>query len=114
AAEQNRLQSFDGAVHAGLGQLGYAKIDTVNARLLDSTGLSVHDRLTAQTLDGVVNAAAGTDQPKLRPLLDVLPIAGGSGTLSNRYLDTDAGRAAAGYLRAKTGSLAPTNSLAGI
>ena len=114
AAEQNRPQSFDGAVQAVLGQLDKAKIDTGNARLLDSSGLSVHDRLTAETLDGVVNAAAGTDQPKLRPLLDVLPIAGGSGTLSNRYLDTDAGRAAAGYLRAKTGSLTATNSLAGI
>ena len=114
AAEQNRPQSFDGAVQAVLGQLDKAKIDTGNARLLDSSGLSVDDRLTAETLDGVVNAAAGTDQPKLRPLLDVLPIAGGSGTLSNRYLDTDGGRAAAGYLRAKTGSLTGTNSLAGI
>jgi D-alanyl-D-alanine carboxypeptidase/D-alanyl-D-alanine-endopeptidase (penicillin-binding protein 4) len=114
AAEQNRPQSFDGAVQAVLSQLDKAKIDTGNARLLDSSGLSVDDRLTAETLDGVVNAAAGTDQLKLRPLLDLLPIAGGSGTLSNRYLDTDAGRAAAGYLRAKTGSLTATNSLAGI
>ena len=114
AAEQNRPQSFDGSVQAVLSQLDKAKIDTGNARLLDSSGLSVDDRLTAETLDGVVNAAAGSDQPNLRPLLDLLPIAGGSGTLSNRYLDTDAGRAAAGYLRAKTGSLTGTNSLAGI
>ncbi len=114
AAAQNRPQSFDGAVQAVLSQLDKGKIDTSNARLLDSSGLSVDDRLTAETLDGVVNAAAGNDEPKLRPLLDLLPIAGGSGTLSNRYLDTDAGRAAAGYLRAKTGSLTGTNSLVGI
>jgi len=114
AAEQNRPQSFDGAVQAVLNQLDKGKIDTGGARLFDSSGLSVDDRLTAETLDGVVNAAAGTDEPKLRPLLDLLPIAGGSGTLSNRYVDTDAGRAAAGYLRAKTGSLTGTNSLAGI
>jgi D-alanyl-D-alanine carboxypeptidase/D-alanyl-D-alanine-endopeptidase (penicillin-binding protein 4) len=114
AAQQNRPQSFDGAVQAVLSQLDKAKIDTGNVRLVDTSGLSVDDRLTAETLDGVVNAAAGTDQPKLRPLVDLLPIAGGSGTLSNRYLDTDAGRAAAGYLRAKTGSLTGTNSLAGI
>jgi len=114
AAQQNKPQSFDGAVQAVLGQLDEAKIDTGNAHLLDSSGLSVDDRLTAETLDGVVNAAAGDDQPKLRPLVDLLPIAGGSGTLSNRYLDTDAGRAAAGYLRAKTGSWTGTNSLAGI
>ncbi|MDT5182489.1 MAG: hypothetical protein QOI29_647, partial [Mycobacterium sp.] len=114
AAEQNRPQSFDGGVQAVLSQLDKGKIDTGGARLLDSSGLSVDDRLTAETLDGVVNAAAGSDQPNLRPLLDLLPIAGGSGTLSNRYLDTDAGRAALGYLRAKTGSLTGTNSLAGI
>ena len=114
AAQQNRPQSFDRGAQAVLSQLDKAKIDTGNARLVDSSGLSVDDRLTVETLDGVVNAAAGTDEPKLRPLLDLLPIAGGSGTLSNRYLDTDAGRAAAGYLRAKTGSLTGTNSLAGI
>jgi D-alanyl-D-alanine carboxypeptidase/D-alanyl-D-alanine-endopeptidase (penicillin-binding protein 4) len=114
AAEQNKPQSFDGGVQAVLSQLDKAKIDTSNAHLVDSSGLSVDDRLTAETLDGVVNAAAGSDQPKLRPLVDLLPIAGGSGTLSNRYLDTDAGRAAAGYLRAKTGSLTGTNSLVGI
>lgn len=114
AAHDDKPQSFDGAVQAVLGELDKAKIDTGNARLLDSSGLSVDDRLTAETLDGVVNAAAGNDEPKLRPLVDLLPIAGGSGTLSNRYLDTDAGRAAAGYLRAKTGSLTGTNSLAGI
>jgi D-alanyl-D-alanine carboxypeptidase/D-alanyl-D-alanine-endopeptidase (penicillin-binding protein 4) len=114
AAQLNRPQSFEGAVQAVLGQLDSAKIDTGGAHLLDSSGLSVDDRLTAETLDGVVNAAAGSDQPKLRPLLDVLPIAGGSGTLSNRYLDTDAGRSALGYLRAKTGSLTGTNALAGV
>jgi D-alanyl-D-alanine carboxypeptidase/D-alanyl-D-alanine-endopeptidase (penicillin-binding protein 4) len=114
AAKLNRPQSFDGAVQAVLSQLDKAKIDTSGAHLLDSSGLSVDDRLTAQTLDGVVNAAAGNDQPDLRPLLDLLPIAGGSGTLSNRYQDTDAGRASLGYLRAKTGSLTGTNSLAGV
>ncbi len=114
AAQMKRPQSFDGAVHAVLGQLDKAKIDTGGSRLLDSSGLSIDDRLTAETLDEVVNSAAGSAQPKLRPLVDLLPIAGGSGTLSNRYLDTDAGRAAAGYLRAKTGSLTATNALAGI
>ena len=114
AAKLNRPQSFDGAVGAVLSQLDKGKIETGGAHLLDSSGLSVDDRLTAETLDGVVNAAAGDDQPALRPLLDLLPIAGGSGTLSNRYGDTDAGRASLGYLRAKTGSLTGTNSLAGI
>jgi serine-type D-Ala-D-Ala carboxypeptidase/endopeptidase (penicillin-binding protein 4) len=114
AAAQSRPQSFDAAAKAVLSELESAKIDTSGARLLDSSGLSVDDLLTAETLDEVVNAAAGSAQPDLRPLVDLLPIAGGSGTLSNRYLDTDAGRTAAGFLRAKTGSLTATNSLAGI
>lgn len=114
AAAVDEPQSFDGAARAVLGLLKDADIDTGGARLLDSSGLSVDDRLTAATLDEVVQAAAGDEEPKLRPLVDLLPIAGGSGTLSNRYLDTDAGRSAAGFLRAKTGSLTGTNSLAGI
>lgn len=114
AAAKGRPQSFGGAVQAVLGQLDAAGIDTSGATLVDSSGLSVDDRLTAETLDEVVNAAAGSEQPRLRPLVDLLPIAGGSGTLSNRYTDTDAGRAAAGFLRAKTGSLTGTNSLVGI
>lgn len=114
AAHADRPQSFDGAAQAVLSELRGAGIDTAGALLRDSSGLSVDDRLTALTLDEVVNVATGDDEPDLRPLVDLLPIAGGSGTLSNRYLDTDAGRAAAGFLRAKTGSLTATNSLAGI
>ena len=114
AAAVDRPQSFDGGVQAVLGQLRKGGIDTAAAALVDSSGLSVNDRLTALTLDRVVNAAASDETPVLRPLLDLLPIAGGSGTLSNRFLDTDAGLAAAGLLRAKTGSLTGTNALAGI
>jgi D-alanyl-D-alanine carboxypeptidase/D-alanyl-D-alanine-endopeptidase (penicillin-binding protein 4) len=114
AAAVEQPQSFDGAARAVLSRLDDADIDTSGARLLDSSGLSVDDRLTAETLDDVVNAAAGSAEPDLRPLVDLLPIAGGSGTLSNRYLDSDLVRPAAGFLRAKTGSLTATNSLAGI
>ena len=114
AAELDRPQSFDGAARAVLSALDGVDIDTGGAKLFDSSGLSVDDRLTAETLDDVANVAAGSAQPDLRPLVDLLPIAGGSGTLSNRYLDTDAVKSAAGFLRAKTGSLTGTNSLAGI
>ncbi|MGV0815691.1 D-alanyl-D-alanine carboxypeptidase/D-alanyl-D-alanine-endopeptidase [Mycolicibacterium boenickei] len=114
AVESHRPQSFDGGVDAVLNELDGIGIDTSTAKLVDSSGLSVDDRLNARILDEVVNIAAGSTQPALRPLVDLLPIAGGSGTLSNRYLDTDAGRDAAGWLRAKTGSLTGTNALAGI
>jgi D-alanyl-D-alanine carboxypeptidase/D-alanyl-D-alanine-endopeptidase (penicillin-binding protein 4) len=117
AAAVGTPQSFAGGVQAVLGQLAKAGIDTGGATLMDSSGLSVDDRLTAETLDEVIGAAAANASLEpdhdLRPLVDLLPIAGGSGTLSNRFVDTDAGRDALGLLRAKTGSLTATNALAG-
>ncbi|OBH08454.1 D-alanyl-D-alanine carboxypeptidase [Mycobacterium sp. E2699] len=114
AAAINRPQSFAGAVDAVTNRLSTAHVETAGAALLDSSGLSVDDRLTAKTLDGVVQAAAGPDQPALRALLDLLPIAGGSGTLGDRFLDPATDRGPAGWLRAKTGSLTAVNSLVGV
>ncbi|AKN15939.1 D-alanyl-D-alanine carboxypeptidase/D-alanyl-D-alanine endopeptidase [Mycobacterium haemophilum] len=114
AAAINRPLSFAGAVDAVTNRLGTAHIDTTGAALVDSSGLSVDNRLTAKTLDGAVQAAAGPDQPALRALLDLLPIAGGSGTLSERFLDSATNQGPAGWLRAKTGSLTAINSLVGV
>ncbi|KAA8970444.1 D-alanyl-D-alanine carboxypeptidase/D-alanyl-D-alanine-endopeptidase [Mycobacterium sp.] len=115
AAAMHRPRSFAGAVDAVLNRLRTAHIDVTGAVLQDSSGLSVDDRLTAKDLDDVVQAAAGPDQPAVRPLLDLLPVAGGSGTLSNRFLDRayEPGPAA-GWLRAKTGSLTAVNALVGV
>jgi D-alanyl-D-alanine carboxypeptidase/D-alanyl-D-alanine-endopeptidase (penicillin-binding protein 4) len=114
AAAINRPRSFAGAVDAVTNRLSTAHVDTGGAALQDSSGLSVDDRLTAKTLDGTVQAAAGPDQPTLRPLLDLLPIAGGSGTLADRFLDQATNQGPAGWLRAKTGSLTAINSLVGV
>jgi D-alanyl-D-alanine carboxypeptidase/D-alanyl-D-alanine-endopeptidase (penicillin-binding protein 4) len=114
AVSLHKPASFAGGVEAVISQLAAAKVDMAGATLMDSSGLSVDDRLTAKTLDEVIGAASGSDQPSLRPLLDVLPVAGGSGTLSNRYTGDDPTAAAAGWLRAKTGSLTGTNTLAGV
>lgn len=114
AAAINRPQSFAGAADAVTNRLSTAHVETAGAALLDSSGLSVDDRLTAKTLDGVVQAAAGPDQPALRALLDLLPIAGGSGTLADRFLDASTNQGPAGWLRAKTGSLTAINALAGV
>ena len=114
AKATGRPMSFAGGVDAVLSKLASANIDVAGASLVDSSGLSVADLLTSKTLDEVVNAAAGPDQPSLRPMVDLLPIAGVSGTLSNRFVDGDLVKSPAGWLRAKTGSLTKTNSLAGI
>ena len=109
-----RPLSFAGAADAIISKLASVGIDMSGASLVDSSGLSVANLLSAKTLDGVVNAAAGPDQPALRPMVDLLPIAGGSGTLSDRFIGAGARDSAAGWLRAKTGSLTKTNALAGI
>lgn len=114
AAAINRPRSFAGAVDAVTNRLSTAHVDTAGAALQDSSGLSVDDRLTAKTLDGVMVAATGPDHPALRGLLDLLPIAGGSGTLGDRFLDPATDRGPAGWLRAKTGSLTDINSLVGV
>ncbi|MCV7382124.1 D-alanyl-D-alanine carboxypeptidase/D-alanyl-D-alanine-endopeptidase [Mycobacterium alsense] len=114
AAAINRPRSFAGAVDAVTNRLSTAHVDTAGTALQDSSGLSVDDRLTAKTLDGVMVAATGPDHPALRGLLDLLPIAGGSGTLGDRFLDPATDRGPAGWLRAKTGSLTDINSLVGV
>ncbi|MCE9515556.1 MAG: D-alanyl-D-alanine carboxypeptidase/D-alanyl-D-alanine-endopeptidase [Mycobacterium sp.] len=106
--------SFAGAAEATISKLASVKIDMTGASLVDSSGLSVANLLTSKSLDEVINAAAGPGQPELRPMVDLLPIAGGSGTLSERFIGVDARNSAAGWLRAKTGSLTKTNALAGI
>jgi len=114
ARATGRPLSFSGAVGAVTSTLASAGVDMAGSTLVDSSGLSVDDRLTAKTLDEVVNAAAGPGHPALRSLLDLLPIAAGSGTLSERFIGADAVTSSAGWLRAKTGSLTGTNALAGI
>ncbi|MCH9722559.1 MAG: D-alanyl-D-alanine carboxypeptidase/D-alanyl-D-alanine-endopeptidase [Actinomycetia bacterium] len=114
ALATGRPASFAGAVDAVISTLTAANIDMAGASLADCSGLSVANLLTARTIDEVINAAAGSDQPLLRPMVDLLPVAGGSGTLSTRFLSGDPTSSSAGFLRAKTGSLTGTNSLAGI
>jgi D-alanyl-D-alanine carboxypeptidase/D-alanyl-D-alanine-endopeptidase (penicillin-binding protein 4) len=113
AMATGRPATFGGAVEAVSNRLSAAGVDMTGARLMDASGLSADDRLTAKTLDDVIETATGTSHQAMRPLLDLLPIAGGSGTLSNRFID-DQSHDAAGWLRAKTGSLTGTNTLAGI
>ena len=115
AAAMQRPLSFTGAVDAVTNRLNTAHIDTTGGAILrDSSGLVRRRPADRQNPRWVVQAAAGPDEPTLRPLLDLLPIAGGSGTLSDRFLDPPSTRGPAGWLRAKTGSLTAINALAGV
>ena len=95
------------ALTSGLDQLG---ITTSGLRLVDASGLSRLDQVSAATLVAVLRAAVS--EAPLHGLLDGVPIAGATGTLAKRYraAKTVSG---AGVVRAKTGTLAGVNSLAG-
>ncbi|MEE2058711.1 D-alanyl-D-alanine carboxypeptidase/D-alanyl-D-alanine endopeptidase [Rhodococcus artemisiae] len=103
--------SFSDAVGAVLRVLQGAGFDTSGVTLADLSGLSVDDRIPAGLLDSIMAAAASPDREDLRPILDHLPVAGGTGTLADRYGTVN--RAGAGWVRAKTGTLDLVSGLSG-
>lgn len=119
--------SFSGASQAVRTVLRTHGFDVSGVTLVDGSGLSVNDAVPARMLTELLGAAAAPDKinadsadadraraqrtAALRPLLVGLPVAGGSGTLADRYSGTAAsGR---GWVRAKTGTLTGVTSLAG-
>lgn len=111
--------TFDGAARAVTRVLAEARLDTTGVTLADTSGLSVNDRIPAGVLAGVLTPAAaplGADPrtAALRPLLDGLPVAGGGGTLADRYVPGTPSADGRGWVRAKTGTLTAANALAGV
>ncbi|WP_069165937.1 D-alanyl-D-alanine carboxypeptidase/D-alanyl-D-alanine endopeptidase [Nocardia altamirensis] len=122
--------SFHGAVAAVSAALEKAGFDLSGLSMQDNSGLSVDDRIPARLLDRVMATAAKPSaataiQPvgtmarpendrlaaTLAPLLDDLPIAGATGSLTSRYVTGN--RNAAGWVRAKTGTLSVSSALVG-
>ncbi len=120
--------TFAGGAQAVASVLTEHGFNLTGANFYDSSGLSTNNRLTADQLVSVINAAArpiptddrgidldapGDENVKLtrtlRPLLDSFPVGAVSGTLANRY----SGNTGAGYVRAKTGTLDGVSALAG-
>lgn len=118
AIAQGKEPSFAGAAQATLEVLGRNGFDVTGVELSDASGLSTKNRVPAAVLSELLAVAAdpSDDDPrtaKLRPLLGGLPVAGGSGTLSDRYTDGPATEGK-GWVRAKTGTLSGANTLAGV
>jgi D-alanyl-D-alanine carboxypeptidase/D-alanyl-D-alanine-endopeptidase (penicillin-binding protein 4) len=112
ALAEHQPASFLGAAHAVRTVLQRLGTDP-GGGLVDGSGLAAKDRLSAAGLVGVLRLIAGPTRPALHNVLAGMPIAGWSGTLADRYL-SGASRAAAGLVRAKTGTLTGVSTLAGL
>jgi len=99
---------FTGAGTAITAQLKKLGLPVAGVSIKDGSGLDRSDRLTTNLLTSLLVTAASPTHPNLRPVLTGLPVAGFTGTLSTRYTN-----AAAGVVRAKTGTLTGVNALAG-
>lgn len=113
AIASGRPATFAGAASAEEATLRHLGITGVS--LVDGSGLSPLDRITPQALVRLVTLAASPGQARLRPALTGLPVAGFSGTLApGGSVFAEAGPAALGVVRAKTGNLDTVAALAGI
>ncbi len=104
--------SFAGGVRGVRQALTELGVPLPDAQWYDGSGLSRENVLAPETLLAVLRVAASADHPELRAVLTGLPVAGFTGSLEYRFVDT--APAARGRVRAKTGTLRDTSSLAGI
>jgi D-alanyl-D-alanine carboxypeptidase/D-alanyl-D-alanine-endopeptidase (penicillin-binding protein 4) len=104
--------SFEAGTAAVLDVLQRLDVPVTGAQLYDGSGLSRRNRLSEDTLAGVLRLAESADQPGLRQVLTGLPVSGFTGSLAYRF---DKGPAdARGRVRAKTGTLTGVHGLAGV
>jgi D-alanyl-D-alanine carboxypeptidase/D-alanyl-D-alanine-endopeptidase (penicillin-binding protein 4) len=112
-AEESGVGSFESGAAATLATLQSLGIPVSGAAFVDGSGLSYEDVASPLTLASAVSLTAGTTAPAWTwPVVLGLPIAGLTGTLADRFADADT-QAAAGFVRAKTGTLIGVSTLAG-
>ncbi|MEU8268055.1 D-alanyl-D-alanine carboxypeptidase/D-alanyl-D-alanine-endopeptidase, partial [Sphaerisporangium sp. NPDC049002] len=112
ALKEGKPGTFTGvsqAVQGTLKRLGVGDGVTV----YDGSGLSTRNRITPTALARLIALSASPANPRLHALISGLPIAGFTGTLGHRYGKQDT-KAAAGVVRAKTGTLNGVNTLTGL
>ena len=121
ALTQGRPASFAGGAEAVrevlAPYLSSVRLEPAAVALVDGSGLSRDNRLQPAALTRLLAAVAADDGSptagRLAPVLSGLPVAGFSGTLSDRYRE-GGGMPAAGAVRAKTGTLNGISALAGL
>jgi len=112
-AEASGAGSFASGAAATLATLQSLGIPVSGAEFVDGSGLSYEDISSPLTLASAASLAAGDTAPAWTwPVVLGLPVAGLTGTLADRFADADT-RPAAGFVRAKTGTLIGVSTLAG-
>ncbi len=113
AIKMGQPASFAGAAAAETAALQRLGAGT-GIHLVDGSGLSPQDRISAEALVRLLALAASSQHPALRPAITGLPVAGFSGTLSaGQSVFGAITGAARGVVRAKTGNLDTVAALAG-
>ncbi|WP_081737847.1 D-alanyl-D-alanine carboxypeptidase/D-alanyl-D-alanine endopeptidase, partial [Arthrobacter sp. H41] len=114
AAASGRPASFGGATETLLATVEELGVPVEGLSIGDASGLSRQNAVTPAQLAGVLQVMATSDDPALAGVLQALPVAGLSGTLSERFTSAT-GKAAAGegMVRAKTGTLNAVTALSG-
>ena len=110
AARSGRDAGVDGVRELIPATLREHGIDTTGLRVLDASGMAAENRVTTATLAATVNALIS--EPRSGPYGRGLPVAGGAGTLSERFDDPQEDPAR-GITRAKTGTLLDVVALSG-
>jgi D-alanyl-D-alanine carboxypeptidase/D-alanyl-D-alanine-endopeptidase (penicillin-binding protein 4) len=110
--EQSGRGSFAAGIAGTVDALRHLGVPLAGARLHDGSGLSRANRLDPRTLVAVLRLAADPAHPELRSVLTGLPVAGSTGSLSERF--TASAVAGRGVVRAKTGTLTGVSALAGL
>ena len=120
ALARKQPATFDGAAAAVRAEVGRLGVDVAGVHLLDGSGLSRANVIPPQALATLLTVTAQAAHPELRTVLAGLPVAGFSGTLSDRSarVSVRGSRGAgtvssAGLVRAKTGTLRGVRALAG-
>jgi D-alanyl-D-alanine carboxypeptidase/D-alanyl-D-alanine-endopeptidase (penicillin-binding protein 4) len=114
ALARNTPASFAGGASATRDAIADLGLPLDGYGLVDGSGLSHQNKVSANLLTVLLSAAASPEHPELRPIISGLPVAAYSGTLTDRFRGSGSGAAAAGVVRAKTGTLNGVNALAGM
>jgi len=115
--EETTPQGAAAAVEAEIrdlaAEIGVSEEDLAALEIHDGSGLSRQDKVPPALFSAVLAHVASGEEPALQQILFDVPIAGLSGTLTERFTadDTDLAR---GLVRGKTGYLGGAATLAGV